>query len=147
DRADHAHELRRARRLGVTSAGVAPVYRDDPRLAPLIGPGAPFEVEDIVVDGVPLRDFVQGPRTIVDAFRMGATHEVLVHIVNEDERWSFAEVRKQARALARELRTAFGVEAGDRVAIAMRNLPEFVVSFWGAALIGAIVVPLNAWWT
>ena len=35
---------------------------------------------------------------------------------------------------------------GDRVAIAMRNLPEFVVSFWGAALVGAIVVPLNSWW-
>jgi steroid-24-oyl-CoA synthetase len=32
------------------------------------------------------------------------------------------------------------------VAIAMRNLPEFVVSFWGAALTGAIVVPLNSWW-
>ncbi len=29
----------------------------------------------------------------------------------------------------------------------MRNLPEFVVSFWGAALTGAIVVPLNSWWT
>ncbi len=29
----------------------------------------------------------------------------------------------------------------------MRNLPEFVVSFWGAALVGAIVVPLNSWWT
>ena len=32
-------------------------------------------------------------------------------------------------------------------AIAMRNLPEFVVGFWGAALLGAIVVPLNSWWT
>jgi acyl-CoA synthetase (AMP-forming)/AMP-acid ligase II len=39
------------------------------------------------------------------------------------------------------------VRQGDRVAIAMRNLPEFVVGFWGAALLGAIVVPLNSWWT
>ena len=39
------------------------------------------------------------------------------------------------------------MRAGDRVAIAMRNLPEFVVGFWGAALNGAIVVPLNSWWT
>ncbi len=29
----------------------------------------------------------------------------------------------------------------------MRNLPEFVIGFWGAALLGAIVVPLNSWWT
>ena len=48
---------------------------------------------------------------------------------------------------ARELQSTFGVRPGDRVAIAMRNLPEFVVSFWGVALAGAIVVPLNSWWT
>ena len=36
---------------------------------------------------------------------------------------------------------------GDRVAIIMRNLPEWVMAFWGAALAGAIVVPLNAWWS
>jgi long-chain acyl-CoA synthetase len=54
-------------------AGVAPVYRDDPRLRGLIGPGAPFEVENVILDGVPLRDFVRAPRTIVDVFRMGAS--------------------------------------------------------------------------
>eukprot|EP01035_Chromulina_nebulosa_P068800 gene68800-94290_t len=36
---------------------------------------------------------------------------------------------------------------GDRVALAMRNLPEWPVIFFAAASIGAIVVPLNAWWT
>ena len=38
-------------------------------------------------------------------------------------------------------------EPGDRVAIATRNLPEWVVAFWAAQAIGAVVVPLNAWWT
>jgi long-chain acyl-CoA synthetase len=132
----------------VTTAGsgVAPVYRDDPRLQPLIGPGAPFEVGPVMVDGVPLRDFVRSPRTIVDIFQMGAAHEALVHIVYEGERLTFAEVRRQSRSLARELQSTFGVRPGDRVAIAMRNLPEFVVAFWGAALAGAVVVPLNSWW-
>ena len=50
---------------------VAAVYRDDPRLEPLIGPGGPFEVEHVVLDGVPLRVFVRAPRTIVDAFDDG----------------------------------------------------------------------------
>ncbi len=100
----------------------------------------------MAVDGVPLRDFVRAPRTIVDVFELGAAHEALVNIVFEDERLTFADVRRQARSLARELQTTFGVRSGDRVAIAMRNLPEFVVSFWGAALTGAIVVPLNSWW-
>src|SRR4051794_37390044 len=126
---------------------IAAVYRDDPRLAPLIGAGGQFEVEEVVLDGVPLRVFVRAPRTILDTFAMGAAHGDLVHLVHEDERLSFAEVRAQAYALAEQLRTTFGVRQGDRVAIAMRNLPEFVVGFWGAALLGAIVVPLNSWWT
>jgi len=128
-------------------AGVAPVYRDDLRLAPLIGPGGPFEVEEIVLDGTPLRDFVRAPRTVVDVFHLGAAHEALVHVVYEAERLTFADVRSRSRGLARELRSSFGVGRGDRVAIAMRNLPEFVVAFWGAALTGAVVVPLNSWWT
>jgi acyl-CoA synthetase (AMP-forming)/AMP-acid ligase II len=132
----------------MTSAdvGVAPVYRDDPRLQPLIGPGAPFEVEAVMLDGVPLRDFVRAPRTIIDVFDMGAAHEAFVNVVYERERLTFAEIRRQARSLARQLRESFGIRVGDRVAIAMRNLPEFVVAFWGTALAGAIVVPLNSWW-
>jgi acyl-CoA synthetase (AMP-forming)/AMP-acid ligase II len=128
------------------TAGVAPVYRDDPRLQPLIGAGAPFEVEAVELDGVPLRDFVRAPRTIVEMFDMGAAHEALVNVVYEGERLTFTEVRRQARSLARELQGPLGARAGDRVAIAMRNLPEFVVAFWGAALAGAVIVPLNSWW-
>jgi acyl-CoA synthetase (AMP-forming)/AMP-acid ligase II len=29
----------------------------------------------------------------------------------------------------------------------MRNFPEWSVAFWAAASIGAVGVPLNAWWT
>jgi long-chain acyl-CoA synthetase len=126
---------------------IASVYRDDARLEPLTGAGGPFEVEETVLDGVPLRVFVRAPRTILDTFAMGVGHADRVHLVHEDERLTFADVRAQAFALAEQLRTSFGVERGDRVAIAMRNLPEFVIGFWGAALLGAIVVPLNSWWT
>jgi long-chain acyl-CoA synthetase len=41
----------------------------------------------------------------------------------------------------------YGVKKGDRVAIAMRNFPEWSVAFWAATAAGAVVVPLNAWWT
>ncbi|MEX2394262.1 MAG: AMP-binding protein, partial [Actinomycetota bacterium] len=40
-----------------------------------------------------------------------------------------------------------GVKKGDRIAVAMRNFPEWSIAFWAAASVGAIVVPLNAWWT
>ena len=49
--------------------------------------------------------------------------------------------------LAHRLRDRIGIAKGDRVAIAMRNLPEWVVAFWAVAVAGAVVVPLNAWWT
>lgn len=126
--------------------GLAAVYRDDPRLEPLIGPGGPFEVETIELEGVPVRSFVRAPRTILDCFRAGCTHDRLVHLVFEGERHTFGQVRSQALSLARHLRDGFGIGRGDRVALAMRNYPEFVIGFWGAAVLGAVVVPLNAWW-
>ena len=126
---------------------LAPGYADDPRLESLIGPGGPFEVAPVVIDGIELRDFVRTPDTIVDLFRMGVAHEDLVHTVFGEERMTFREMRARATALAKVLRDDFGVAVGDRIAIAMRNLPEFVIAFWGGALNGAIVAPLNSLWT
>ena len=65
----------------------------------------------------------------------------------EDERWSFAEVMAQVDALAALLAGRFGVRRGDRVAIAMRNYPEWIFAFAAITSIGAIAVCLNAWWT
>ena len=100
-----------------------------------------FEVEEVVIDGVPVRDFVRNPTSIIDIFEMGQAHADEVHVVYQDERMTFGQMRDRARSLARELHDTFGVRDGDRVALAMRNLPEFVVAVWGAALLGAIVDP------
>ena len=68
-------------------------------------------------------------------------------IVYEDERLSFAEHYRAAATFGHRLIDDYGVSKGDRVAIAMRNFPEWLLAFWGATVAGAIVVPLNAWWT
>ncbi len=60
---------------------------------------------------------------------------------------TFAEHFAQVAALAQQFVGRFGIRKGDRVAIAMRNLPEWIIAFWAAIAVGAIVVPLNAWWT
>ncbi len=51
------------------------------------------------------------------------------------------------RALAARLVDTYGVEPGDRVAIAMRNYPEWVLGYWAVVSIGAACVGMNAWWT
>ena len=113
----------------------------------LTRPGAPFEIEHTVIDGVPLRSFVNAPRNLTEAFLMSRAHDEMTYVVFEQERYTFEEIRNGALALAAEMRRRFGTGKGDRVAVAMRNYPEFVVSFWASVLLGAIFVPLNAWWT
>jgi len=49
--------------------------------------------------------------------------------------------------LARWLEVERGIGKGDRVAIGMRNYPEWVVAFGAITSVGAISVSLNAWWT
>src|SRR5690606_18042079 len=61
--------------------------------------------------------------------------------------WSFAEVMRQVDAVGSLLVDTYGVRRGDRVAIGMRNYPEWVVAFAAITSIGAISVSLNAWWT
>jgi long-chain acyl-CoA synthetase len=78
---------------------------------------------------------------------MSKGHGDKVFLVYEDEQFTFDEHFRAAAHVAHLLRDRFGVREGDRVAIAMRNYPEWSIAFWGAAAAGAVVVPLNSWWT
>ncbi|MGH2686097.1 MAG: class I adenylate-forming enzyme family protein, partial [Actinomycetota bacterium] len=63
-------------------------------------------------------------------------------LVFEGRRWTYAELQRDARRLAYGL-IADGIEPGDRVAIHMRNRPEAAVALFGAAMAGAVAVPLS----
>jgi acyl-CoA synthetase (AMP-forming)/AMP-acid ligase II len=63
-------------------------------------------------------------------------------LVTDSERITYAELVVAARALAAGL-MARGVAPGDRVAIWLPNGVDWLVAHWGAALAGALVVPLN----
>jgi long-chain acyl-CoA synthetase len=67
-------------------------------------------------------------------------------LVYEAERWSYAEHGRIVAGLARRWHDQ-GVRKGDRIGIAMRNYPEWAMTFWATQVLGAIAVPLNAWWT
>jgi len=109
-------------------------------------PGTPGEMEEVEIRGVKTRTWKNAPPTLRDTLVMGRAHGEKTFMVHEDERVSFEAFYRAVTVFAAEL-TAKGVQKGDRVAIVMRNLPEWPVAFYAALSVGAIVTPLNAWWT
>ena len=116
-------------------------------VATLTAPGAPFEMEEVVVRGVPVRTWKSAPASLRAVFELSALHGDKDFLVYEDERVTFEQSYRIVAALGHQLVERFGVRPGDRVAIAMRNLPEWVMAFWATITVGAVAVPLNAWWT
>jgi long-chain acyl-CoA synthetase len=118
----------------------------DEALDQVTGLGQLFEVAEVEVAGHTVRAFKNAPATLGQIFA-GARGDSATFLVYEDERWSFDDVMRHADALAHALVHDYGIEVGDRVGIAMRNLPEWIVSFAAILMVGGISVSLNAWWT
>jgi long-chain acyl-CoA synthetase len=112
----------------------------------LAAPGSPLEVEEIDIRGIRTKVWKNLPPSIRAVVEASRAHGDKVFLVYEDERVTFEAFYRAVSALGREFQ-AQGVKKGDRVAVIMRNLPEWVVAFYAAAAIGAVVTPLNAWWT
>ena len=112
----------------------------------LTQPGSRFEMEEKLIRGVLTRTWKNAPATLREVFLNGRAFAGREFLVYEDDRATFEAFARATIALARQLQ-ADGVKKGDRVAVIMRNLPEWPVAFWAGILAGAIVTPLNAWWT
>jgi len=110
--------------------------------------GMPFETVQQDVMGVPRTLFRNAPNSLRDiVVAASARSDDVTFLVYEDERWGFERFGREVAALGTALVEQYGIGRGDRVAIAMRNYPEWVVSFAAAVSIGAISVSFNAWWT
>ncbi len=116
-------------------------------LASLTGPGAPFGWTVQEVDGVPVRLYDNAVPDMRAVWAMSAAHGDKDYLVYGDERYSYADAHTRVRALAHSLRNDYGVGPGTRVALSMRNYPEWVLSHWAALSLGAAVVGMNSWWT
>ena len=113
----------------------------------LTAPGAQFAMKEIEVRGIPMRVFESAPPTMRFVWELAAAHGDKDYVVFEDERFTYAEADAIVKALAHHLHEVHGVGVGDRVAIAMRNYPEWVFSYWAIVSLGAACVGMNAWWT
>ncbi len=115
--------------------------------AAVTAPGERFEIDVVDVHGVPTKVFRQAPPSLREVFATARERSDATFLVYEDERWTFAEVMEHVDAMGALLVERYGVGRGDRVAVGMRNYPEWVISFAAITSIGAISVSLNAWWT
>lgn len=104
-------------------------------------------METIAIDGRSVRIYKNARRDLRDIFESSLAWQDRTFIVFEEERLSFAGHYRAASALSWKLANDYKIQKGDRVAIAMRNYPEWPVAFWATVVIGAVAVPLNAWGT
>src|ERR1700728_2241123 len=64
-------------------------------------------------------------------------------IIFDGEALSYQAFHRRIEAAARVLKTEFGVNRGDRVAILSLNRPDYLVLLYACARLGAMLVPLN----
>ena len=118
-------------------------YRD--AVAMVTAPGTFLELTTIDHGGQSLKAYKHAPVSMRDLWMMGQGYGEQEYIVYGDERWTFAEAGQLVANFATWLQTQ-GIGSGDRVAIALRNYPEWIFAYWGVIAVGGVVVGMNAWW-
>jgi long-chain acyl-CoA synthetase len=117
----------------------------DEACAAVCAEGTMFQITEADVRGVPTKVFAAAPPSITALFQLAAARQD-EFIVYEDERWTMPQVLELAGQIGHALVESCGVQKGQRVALAMRNYPDWIASYVAIVSVGAVVVPLNAWW-
>src|SRR5262249_47229358 len=112
----------------------------------LTAEGQQFELAQDTSLGYPIKVYRNAPPSMRAVLEMSRLHGDKTFLIYGEETLSFAEHFAKVAALARFLSQS-GVGKGDRIAIGMRNYPEWMIAFWAAQALGAVAVALNAWWT
>ncbi|MCP5132003.1 MAG: acyl--CoA ligase [Pseudomonadales bacterium] len=113
----------------------------DGAMAQLTAPGAPFELAGSSESG---HYYAQAPANLVEALSVARQYGDREFLLYEGERRSFNDLMDEADAIGAALQ-ARGIRPGERVALAMRNYPEWMAIFIGVVAAGAVIVPVNSW--
>ena len=119
--------------------------RFDDAYRQITAPGAPWELCTLSLGNHDYRGFHKAASHLRELFAPARAHGDREFLVYEGERWSFTRLFALADAISNALISDAGVKKGDRVAIAMRNYPEWMAAFLGITAVGAVAVPLNSW--
>ena len=116
--------------------------------AALAGQGSPLALEETEISGVVYKTYSEAPGTLRDLFMAG--HEAFQDrefLIYEDERLTYDAIGRAVAHFAGALATTYGIKKGDRIAILMRNYPQWPIAFFAGLSLGAIITPMNSWWT
>lgn len=116
----------------------------DTVLASVTGPGGKVQIGRDAEGRAIVTNLPANLPLLFDAFC--ALHAETLALVAGDERLTFAELNIHATRLARSLAGGLGIKKGDRVAIAMRNCPAWIVSYMAVLKAGGIATLINGWW-
>lgn len=108
--------------------------------------GSLFEMETAVIGRRVCRVWKNGPQTLQDVFARTDAFADREAFICGTVRIRYGAFRKAVFRLAQEM-AACGVGPGAKVALIMRNRPEWPLAFFATILTGAVIVPLNAWWS
>ncbi|WP_218158402.1 class I adenylate-forming enzyme family protein [Variovorax sp. 770b2] len=111
----------------------------------LTAPGERFEVGMTIVNGVVVKYYPQAPATLRDVWKSTCVFTDRPYLLYEEECITYAQAHAITSSVCAWL-VRQGVRKGDRVAIAMRNYPEWTLIYWACVSIGVVVVGVNAWW-
>lgn len=106
--------------------------------------GAKFELSTLNVAGRSYRVFKNAHKTIGEMLALGRTYHEKTAIIFENEKWSYDNLYQKIDIISSQLKYRYGVCRGDRIAIAMRNCPEWIGIFIAIVSTGAIAVPINS---
>jgi len=118
----------------------------DQAIATLTGPGCPFEIVEKEIAGNITKVFKNTPNSLRERFQTARLHADKIFLVYEDETWTFTDTMRRVDEIADALVSHYGITPGDRVAISMRNYPEWIMSFAAIVSVGGIAVCMNSWW-
>ena len=106
-----------------------------------------FALDEVDIRNIRYKTFANAPRHISELMHKCDEYGDAEFLVFEEERYTYNEFRTGVNRLAQVLKTQFGISKGDRVAICMRNYPEYLTAIMAIASLGGVIVFLNSWWT
>ena len=111
----------------------------------LTAEGQQFQVDEAEVRGSPMRVYTNAPPSLREVWLASAAFAERDYLVSNDERRTYADAHREVASIANWL-ISRGVNPGERVAIAARNYPEWLLVYWACVATGITVVGVNAWW-